>query len=45
MKEVITRPMTYGFKNDGRRRDPQPGEPKGKELMPGAYSFEDFVQR
>jgi hypothetical protein len=37
--------MTYGFKSDGRRRDPQPLEPKGKDLLPGAYSVEDFVER
>lgn len=45
IKEVVARPMTYGFKSDGRRRDPQPLEPKGKELLPGAYSVEDFVER
>jgi hypothetical protein len=45
IKEVIARPMTYGFKSDGRRRDPQPLEPKGKELLPGAYSVEDFGER
>lgn len=33
--------MTYGFKSDGRRRDPQPLEPKGQELLPGAYSVQD----
>lgn len=37
--------MTYGFKSDGRRRDPQPLEPKGKELLPGAYTFEDFADQ
>jgi hypothetical protein len=37
--------MTYGFKSDGRRRDPQPLEPKGKDLLPGAYTVEDFVER
>jgi hypothetical protein len=37
--------MTYGFKSDGRRRDPQPLEPKGKDLLPGAYSVDDFVER
>lgn len=36
--------MTYGFKSDGRKRDPQPLEPKGKELLPGAYSYEDFAE-
>ncbi|CAF0882664.1 unnamed protein product [Rotaria sp. Silwood1] len=45
IKEIVARPMTYGFKSDGRRRDPQPLEPKGKELLPGAYSVEDFVER
>ncbi|CAF2516412.1 unnamed protein product [Rotaria sp. Silwood2] len=45
VKDVLARPMTYGFKSDGRRRDPQPLEPKGKELLPGAYSVEDFVER
>ncbi|CAF3196677.1 unnamed protein product [Rotaria socialis] len=45
IKEMISRPMTYGFKSDGRRRDPQPLEPKGKFLLPGAYSVEDFVER
>ncbi|CAF1234026.1 unnamed protein product [Rotaria magnacalcarata] len=44
VKEVLARPMTYGFKSDGRRRDPQPLEPKGKDLLPGAYSVEDFVE-
>jgi hypothetical protein len=43
IKEIVARPMTYGFKSDGRRRDPQPLEPKGKELLPGAYSVEDFA--
>ena len=37
--------MTYGFKSDGRRRDPQPLEPKGRDLLPGAYSVEDFAER
>ena len=37
--------MTYGFKNDGRKRDPQPLEPKGKDLLPGAYSIDDFAQK
>ena len=37
--------MTYGFKSDGRRRDPQPLEPKGRDLLPGAYSVEDFSER
>lgn len=45
VKEISARPMTYGFKSDGRRRDPQPLEPKGKDLLPGAYSVEDFVDR
>jgi hypothetical protein len=45
IKEIVGRPMTYGFKNDGRRRDPQPLEPKGKELLPGAYAVEDFAER
>ena len=45
IKEVVARPMTYGFKSDGRRRDPQPLEPKGKDLLPGAYSVEDFADR
>ena len=45
IKEIVARPMTYGFKSDGRRRDPQPLEPKGKDLLPGAYSVEDFVDR
>ena len=35
--------MTYGFKSDGRRRDPQPLEPKGKELLPGAYSVQNSL--
>ncbi|CAF0841907.1 unnamed protein product [Adineta ricciae] len=43
IKETIARPMTYGFKSDGRRRDPQPLEPKGKELLPGAYSVENSL--
>ncbi|UJR20995.1 hypothetical protein I4U23_024095 [Adineta vaga] len=43
IKEVTTRPMTYSFKSDGRRRDPQPLEPKGKELLPGAYSVQDSL--
>ena len=45
VKEVLARPMTYGFKSDGRRRDPQPLEPKGKDLLPGAYSVEDFAEQ
>ena len=32
IKEIVARPMTYGFKSDGRRRDPQPLEPKGKRI-------------
>lgn len=44
VKEVFARPMTYGFKSDGRKRDPQPLEPKGKELLPGAYSYPDFAE-
>ncbi|CAF1512169.1 unnamed protein product [Adineta steineri] len=43
IKETIARPMTYGFKSDGRRRDPQPLEPKGKDLLPGAYSHGDSI--
>lgn len=42
VKDVLARQMTYGFKSDGRRRDPQPLEPKGKDLLPGAYSVDDF---
>ena len=45
IKEINGRSMTYGFKSDGRRRDPQPLEPKGKELLPGAYTVEDFAAR
>jgi hypothetical protein len=45
IKEIVGRPMTYGFKSDGRRRDPQPLEPKGKDLLPGAYTVEDFAER
>ena len=45
IKEIVARPMTYGFKSDGRRRDPQPLEPKGRDLLPGAYSVEDFAER
>ena len=45
VKEVLARPMTYGFKSDGRKRDPQPLEPKGRDLLPGAYSVEDFVEQ
>jgi hypothetical protein len=45
MKEMAARSTTYAFKSDGRRRDPQPLEPKGTDLLPGAYSIEDFTER
>lgn len=45
VKDILARRMTYGFKNDGRRRDPQPLEPKGKELLPGAYSVDDLTDQ
>ncbi|CAF0848008.1 unnamed protein product [Didymodactylos carnosus] len=45
IKDIVQRPNTYGFKSDGRKRDPRPLDPKGQYLMPGAYRFEDFSEQ
>lgn len=45
LSEALKKPNTYRFKSDGRKHDPVPQQGRGKYLLPGAYSYQDFGQR
>ena len=45
LSEGQKKPMSYHFKSDGRKHDPQPQIGKGALLLPGAYNYEDLAQR